>query len=92
LSFGPKFLEPWGRKWRFSLGFLYGVAKTPVPRRVRLLMVVGAPVKVQKTVRTDPNFQSVVDATHQAYMDALQALYDKHKARYGWENHPLIMH
>lgn len=92
LSFGPRFLEPWGRKWRFSLGFLYGIGKSPIPRRVRLLMVVGAPVRVTKTARSDPNFQAVVDATHQAYMDALQALYDKHKRMYGWEDHPLIMH
>lgn len=92
LSFGPKFLEPWGRKWRFSLGLLYGIAKSPIPRRVRLLMVVGKPVKVEKTARSDPNFQAVVDSTHQAYMDALQALYDKHKGLYGWEDHPLVMH
>lgn len=92
LSFGPKFLEPWGRKWRFSLGLLYGIAKSPIPRRVRLLMCVGAPVKVVKTARNDPHFQAVVDSTHTAYMEALQGLYDKHKGRYGWQDHPLVMH
>lgn len=92
LSFGPSFLERWGRRWRFSLGILYGIALLPIPRRVRLLMVVGSPVKVQKTSRNDPHFQSVVDSTHQAYMDALQALYDKHKGLYGWQDHPLVMH
>lgn len=92
LSFGPKFLEPWGRKWRFALGLLYGIALLPIPRRVRLLMTVGAPVKVDKVSRSDPGFAAAVDATHQRYMEALQALYDKHKARYGWADHPLIMH
>lgn len=92
LSFGPKFLEPWGRKWRFSLGLLYGIAYLPIPRRVRLLMAVGAPVKVTKTCRSDPKFQDVVNDTHQRYMTALRALYDKNKALYGWEDHPLVMH
>ena len=92
LSFGPNFLEPWGRRWRFSLGLLYGIAYLPIPRRVRLLMVVGAPVTVVKTPRSDSNFQSIVDDTHRRYMEALRALYDKHKGVYGWEDHPLIMH
>lgn len=92
ISFGPKFLEPLGRRWRLSLGLLFGVAGLPIPRRVRLLMTVGAPISVPKTPRDDPAFQAVVDDTHARYMTALQGLYDKHKGRYGWQDHPLVMH
>lgn len=92
LSFGPRWLEALGRRWRCSLGLLFGVAGLPIPRRVHLLMTVGAPVPVIKTPRSDPAFSAVVDETHARFMAALAALYDTHKGRYGWSDHPLVMH
>lgn len=92
LSFGPKFCEPYGRKWRFSLGLLYGILGLPIPRRVDLMMVVGTPVKVEKVSRLDPRFQEVVDDAHKRYMDSLQALFDKYKVVYGWSDRQLVMH
>lgn len=92
LSFGPKFLEPWGRRWRFSLGLLYGILGLPIPRRVELMMVVGPPVRVEKVSPLDPRFQDVVNDTHQRYMDTLQELFDKYKVMYGWSDRQLIMH
>lgn len=98
LSFGPKFLEPYGRKWRFSLGLLYGVLGLPIPRRVQLMMVVGPPVSVEKVPRSDPRFQEVVEETHKRYMDTLQGMFDRYKAEYaatagaGWESRQLVMH
>eukprot|EP00882_Tetradesmus_deserticola_P006767 GHRQ01007123.1.p1 GENE.GHRQ01007123.1~~GHRQ01007123.1.p1 ORF type:complete len:345 (+),score=115.83 GHRQ01007123.1:1057-2091(+) len=97
LSFGPKFCEPYGRRWRFSLGLLYGTFGLPLPRRVALMMVVGPPVAVEKVARTDPRFQEVVDETHGRYMATLQALHDKYRAVYGatcegWADRQLVMH
>jgi hypothetical protein len=91
-SFGPKFCERWARKFRFSLGLLYGVAGLPIPRWRQLFMVVGAPVPVVKTAKDDPAFDCVVEDTHRRYMEALQALYDRWKQEYGWESHELVMH
>jgi 2-acylglycerol O-acyltransferase 2 len=91
-SFGPKWLEEWGRRWRFSLGLLYGVGGLPIPRWRPLMMVVGAPVAVVQVPRDAPEFEVVVEEVHQQYMMALQGLYDKYKLMYGWEDHPLIMH
>jgi 2-acylglycerol O-acyltransferase 2 len=97
LSFGPKFLEPYGRRWRFSLGLLYGDFWLPIPRRVQLMMVVGPPVAVEKVSRSDPRFQEVVDETHGRYMATLQALFEKYKGVYGatcegWADRQLVMH
>ena len=85
------------RKWRFSLGLLYGVAGLPIPRRVQLMRVVGPPVAVEKVARTDPRFQAVVDETHGRYMATLQALFDKYRGVYGataegWVERQLVMH
>jgi hypothetical protein len=87
-----QFLEPYGRKWRFSLGLLYGIFSLPIPRRVELMMVVGPPVTVTKVARSDPSFAAAVDDVHHRYMQTLQTLYDRHKHTYGWEHHPLVMH
>lgn len=91
-SFGPRFLEPYGRRWKFSLGLLYGLAALPIPRRVPLMMCVGAPVPVPKVARDHPDFAAAVDDTHRRYMEALQGLYDKWKPTYGWDSHTLVMH
>lgn len=64
----------------------------PIPRRARLMMVVGSPVPVRRVPRSDPGFEAAVEETHAAYMHSLQALYNKHKGQYGWADHPLVMH
>lgn len=93
LSFGPKWAEPYGRRWRFSLGLLFGRFGMPIPRRVPLMMVVGRPVEVgPRLARDDPAFAAAVDDAHARYMAALQRLYDAHKGCYGWAEHPLVMH
>lgn len=92
LSFGPRWLEPWGRRWRFSLGLLYGVLGMPMPRRVKLMMVVGAPLEVVKVPRADPGFAAAVDETHARYMERLAGLFERYKGEYGWHDRELIMH
>lgn len=37
----------------------------------------------------DPTFDAQVDATHATVVKELQALYDRHKAEYGWQDRPL---
>ncbi len=38
-----------------------------------------------------PQFEATVDKVHAQVCDALQAMYDRHKAEYGWDDRPLII-
>ena len=38
---------------------------------------------------TNNHRQATVDAVHARVLEALQALYDRHKASYGWADRPL---
>lgn len=74
-----------------SIGFARGAYGLPLPRRVPLHMVVGRHVPVRHLPRGHPEFQAAVDAAHAAYVDALVALYERHKGAYGWATRPLIV-
>ena len=63
----------------------------PVPRQAPLYMVSGAPIPVPEVARDDPGFEAAVDRVHAQVVDALQALYDRHKASYGWADRPLVI-
>ncbi|KAG2439722.1 hypothetical protein HYH02_010600 [Chlamydomonas schloesseri] len=91
LDFGPQAMASVSRRLRAALGFLYGVAYLPLPRRRNIYMVCGKPVPVTRVARDDPKFEEVVDATHAAVMAALQEAYDRHKAEYGWAGRPLVI-
>jgi hypothetical protein len=40
----------------------------------------------------DPEaFKKAVDEVHARVVTAVQELYDRHKAEYGWENRPLVI-
>ncbi|KAF8072871.1 DGAT2D [Scenedesmus sp. PABB004] len=92
LGFGPAWLESYGRRWRFSLGLLHGVAGLPLPRRLPLMMCVGAPLAVEKLPPSDPRFEAAVDEAHARYVAALRGMFERHKAAYGWPDRELVMH
>ena len=48
--------------------------------------VVGAEIKVKKTPAGREPTQAEVDALHSQYVDALKALFDKHKGEHGYED------
>lgn len=64
------------RRLRAAIFYPYGVAGLPIPRGDDILSVVGDAVKV--TQDDDPP-QSVVDATHAAFVASLKAAFDAHK-------------
>lgn len=90
LDFGPQSLANLSRKWRTSMGYLHGRWGLPLPRPVPIFFVQGKPVPVPKVDKSDAvAFQKAVDDLHEACMAELQAMYDRHKAEYGWADRPL---
>jgi hypothetical protein len=86
-----QFLEPLSRRVRASIGLITGRWGLPLPYKVPLHMVVGDLVPVPCLPRDHPGFEAAVDQAHAAYMGALRALYERHRATYGWAGRPLVM-
>lgn len=74
-----------------SLGAITGRWLLPLPFKVKLHMVVGDAVRVRHLPRDHPEFEAAVAQAHADYMDALSALYHRHRGAYGWGDRPLIM-
>jgi hypothetical protein len=92
MSFGPPWLMDVGRRMRMSIGVMYGLWGTPVPRRVPLRMAVGLPISVGPAMpRSDPRFEAHVEAMHAAMVEGVRAVYYKHRAAYGWADRPLVI-
>lgn len=91
--FGPRWLEPYARKHRVALGLLVGRWGLPLglPNHVPIMFVVGAPIAVKQTARSDPGFAAAVDDAHGQLIEAMQTLYDKYKGMYGWADRPLVI-
>ena len=49
----------------------------------------GRSIAIKKTAKDDPGFEAEVDRVHALVIKELQALYDRHKAEYGWKDRPL---
>ncbi|CAI5452740.1 unnamed protein product [Caenorhabditis angaria] len=79
-------LQEWGKaKTGISLPLIYGrgyfqMAMGLLPINTPVNVVVGAPLKVEKT--ENPT-NDVIDKLHQEYMNALSDLFDAHKSKYG---------
>lgn len=58
-----------------------------MPYRKAITTVVGSPIRVDK-VDEEPSKESI-DELHARYCNILLAMYDEHKAKYGFENVPL---
>jgi hypothetical protein len=75
-----------------ALGLLFGRWGLPigVPRHTPIMCVVGGAIPVRQLPRSDPGFSAAVDDAHARFVDAMQALYDKHRPMYGWDR-PLVI-
>lgn len=92
MSFGPPWLMNVGRRLRMSIGVMYGVWGTPVPRRVPMRMAVGVPLSVGPAMqRSDPRFEEHVERMHAAMVEAIRTVYYKHREAYGWGDRPLVI-
>lgn len=65
---------------------IWGAAGTPLPRRVPMTVVIGAPLTLPRDPDPKPE---IVQAGLDAYIEALQALYERHRAKYGHAAIPL---
>jgi 2-acylglycerol O-acyltransferase 2 len=88
-DFFPQCFESIGRRYRFSFGHMVGRWGLPIPRQVPLYIVMGKAIPVPKLPRDHPEFEATVDHIHKQVVEALQDLYDRHKASYGWGDRPL---
>ena len=75
-------------QYRVVLPLVRGILGTPWPRSVPVDIVVGEPIHVEKK----ENYTNEdVDQMHQRYTEALEKLYNQHKATYGSADRPLII-
>ena len=71
------------RHLRIAIPLFVGAWGTPLPIPGTLAVVVGTPMRVRK-VEPDLITRDLVDKTHAAFVDALKALFDKHKKACGY--------
>lgn len=68
-----------------SLGYIplliWGVMGSPIPKRVPMHLVLGSPIPVKQA---DNPEKAEVEATLQNFIQAMKALYEKHKADAGY--------
>jgi|AntAceMinimDraft_5_1070358.scaffolds.fasta_scaffold34504_1 2-acylglycerol O-acyltransferase 2 len=79
------------RQWamkhlRVALPLFWGRWGTPVPYPVTLTMVVGAPMPVTRVEPPSAITNEQVEEVHAAFVVALTALFDKHKASCGYKD------
>jgi len=73
---------------RVAICFFYGRWGLPIPRRVPMLGVLGSPIIVEKTEH--PTAEQIQDLLLQLE-EAIQELFETHKAAYGWQHVRLVI-
>jgi 2-acylglycerol O-acyltransferase 2 len=54
-----------------------------LPKRIKMVTVVGEPLEKIKMDPSDPNFHETAKKMHEKYIDALKDLHEKYKRKYG---------
>ena len=72
LKLVPKSLEKLARKMKCAMGIIMGRFGLPIPHKVPIMSVCGAPVPVKKVARDDPAFDAYVDEVQQLVADEIQ--------------------
>ncbi len=71
-----------------ALIVFWGRFGLPIPYRVPIVGAMGKPIPVP--LKEDPS-DAEIDAVHAELLGAMVALFDEHKAAYGWANKKLII-
>jgi 2-acylglycerol O-acyltransferase 2 len=70
---------------RVAVPLFWGLCGSPVPKRTTLVVVVGAPIAVEK-VSSENITREMVETTHLKFLNALKQMFDKHKETCGYPN------
>lgn len=80
-----------------SIGFVHGVMGLPILRQHPVTAVVGTPVAVGPAIPPgSPDFDKHVEEVHRRFVEALLALYERHRSDYTngvctWESRRLVI-
>lgn len=74
-------MEALSRKAQASMFIYWGRFGLPLPRRVNITMLFGRPIPVQQVAEPTA---AQIDALHEEYLNAIETLFNTHKAALGW--------
>ena len=76
-------MEALSRRAQAAVFLYWGRFYLPLPRRVNITMLFGSPLHVDKPPVEQPS-QEQVDRLHAQLLQAIEALFDRHKHALGW--------
>ena len=82
-------MERVSRKLQAALFLYWGRFLLPIPRRVNITMIIGAPIVVERATGGEPT-QQQVDELHERYLSSVRRLFERHKAALGWAHKRMV--
>lgn len=78
---GPSLVVQVSRSLGYIPLIIWGIMGSPIPKRVPMHLVLGAPIAVRQSANPA---QADIEDTLQKFIKAMQALYQQHKAQAGY--------